>query len=129
MKRITDIQASVATISKAHTDLSALCAVVCRNDGQSLNVCTELTRIRLAISSASQTLNLYQEDMALAAAYEECDLAEGFLTCVILTVWHDTNPPTPEPLAWREAMVIYGMVFAAMHRLGLAIKTCQLVTA
>ncbi len=129
MKRITDIQASVATISQAHTDLSALCAVVCRNDGQSLNVFTELTRIQRNINTVCQTLAGYPADIALTAAYEECDLAEGFLSCLILTLWTADKPPTAQPLEWREAMVIYGVMFSAMHRLGLAIKTCLLVTA
>ena len=121
-KRIEDIRFALNTISKAHTDLSKLCAVVCSSRAKSVETFNELMRIQRNIDSVCDTLENCTADSRFSEIYEECDLAEKFLTCLILTVWaKDTPPTTPQPLDWREANVIYCVMFSTMHRLSNAL--------
>jgi len=54
---------------------------------------------------------------------------QRFLMCVIFKIWTEDNPPTQQPLEWCAAVVIYGVVFSAMHRLELGLKAFAEMTA
>ncbi|MEC7118674.1 MAG: hypothetical protein VXW65_02070 [Pseudomonadota bacterium] len=124
-----DVQFSLEKINQAHTDLSVLCSVVCSSSARSVETFNELLRIQRNIDSVCDTLENYTDDSRFYEIYEECDLAEKFLTCLILTVWQADKPPiTPQqPLDWREANVIYCVMFSAMNRLGNALQAIKAV--
>ena len=127
-KRIEDIRFALNTISKAHTDLSKLCAVVCSSRAKSVETFNELMRIQRNIDSVCDTLENCTADSRFYEIYKECDLASSFLTCVILTIWGKDQPPiTAQQLEWRDAMVTYGVMFSAMHRLGNALSAIKAV--
>ena len=128
-KRKQDIRLGFDVTSQAHSDLAVLCEVVCTNKMQALTAFNDLVRISRNIESVCKTLESHPENSPIFAAYEECDLARSFLTCVILKIWTEDNPPTQQPLEWGDAVVIYGVVFAAMHRLELALEAFAEVTA
>ena len=87
----------IESLSKAHTDLSELCSVVCTTGSPCL----------------SQN------------AYEECNLALAFLSALIITMWATGNPPAMRPLEWRESIIIYAVLFSTMHRLENAFHTLK----
>lgn len=128
-KRMKDVQFSLETIAQAHTDLSVLCSVVCSSRAKSVETFNELLRIQRNIDSVCETLESYTDDSRFYEIYKECDLASSFLTCVILTIWGKDQPPitAQQPLEWRDAMVTYGVMFSAMHRLGNALSAIKAV--
>ena len=127
-KRMKDVLFSLETISKAHTDLSKLCSVVCSSRAKSVETFNELLRIQRNIDCVCDTLENHTDDPRFSEIHEECDLAEKFLTCCILTIWNADRPITPQQRSdWREANVIYCVMFSAMHRLGNALKAIKAV--
>jgi hypothetical protein len=121
-KAMQDIRFSLDIVSQAHTDLSEICSViVCEYRALALNVFYDLKSIKAHISGVCSTLESYPKYSPFYRVHEECDLADGFLTCLFVTLWNDDNLPAPKPLEWREAMMIYAAIFTAMHRLGKAI--------
>jgi len=128
-KRIEDIRFALNTISKAHKDLAKLCELVCSNVAKSVDTFNELLRIQRNIDSVCDTLENCTADSRFYEIYTECDLASSFLTCVILTIWGKDQPPitAQQPLEWRDAMVTYGVMFSAMHRLGNALSAIKAV--
>lgn len=120
-QRMKDIRLGLNEISQAHSDLAQLCKVVCADKMQSLTAFNELIRIQRNIESVCKTLESYPENSSIFAVFEECDLAHSFLMCVILKMWKVDKPPEQQPLEWCDAVVIYGVVFTAMHRLGNAL--------
>jgi len=125
-KRMKDVQFTLEAVSQAHTDLSKLCAVVCSSRAKSVETFNELLRIQRNIDCVCDTLENYTADSRFSEIYEECDLAEKFLTCCILTIWKADRPVTPQqPTDWREANVIYCVMFSAMHRLGNALSAIK----
>ena len=118
-----DVLFSLETISQAHTDLAKLCELVYSSYAKSVETFNELIRIQRNLDSVCETLDSYTDDSRFYEIHEECDLAEKFLTCLILTIWQADKPPTTaqQPLSWREATVIYGVMFSTMHRLGNAL--------
>lgn len=127
-KRMKDVQFSLETIAQAHTDLSVLCSVVCSSRAKSVETFNELLRIQRNIDCVCDTLENYADDSGFSEIHEECDLAEKFLTCCILTIWKADRPVTPQQQTdWREANVIYCVMFSAMHRLGNALSAIKAV--
>ncbi len=128
-KHMKDVQFSLEKISQAHSDLAKLCELVCSSYGKSVDTFNDLIRIQRNIDSVCETIDSYTDDSRFYEIHEECDLAEKFLTCLILTVWQADRPPiTPQqPLDWREANVIYCVMFSAMHRLGNALQAIKAV--
>ena len=127
-KRIEDIRFALNTISKAHKDLAKLCELVCSNVAKSVDTFNELLRIQRNIDSVCDTLDNCTADSRFYEIYKEYDLASSFLTCVILTIWGKDQPPiTAQQLEWRDAMVTYGVMFSAMHRLGNALSAIKAV--
>lgn len=128
-ERMKDVQFSLEAVSQAHTDLSKLCERVCSSYAKSVETFNELMRIQRNIDAVCDTLENYTDDSGFSKIYEECDLAEKFLTCVILTIWKADAPPiTPQQATdWREANVIYCIMFSAMHRLGNALSAIKAV--
>lgn len=124
-----DVLFSLETISQAHTDLANLCELVCSSYAKSVETFNDLIRIQRNIDSVCETLDSYTDDSRFYEIHEECDLAERFLTCLILTIWKADTPPTTQqqPLSWREATVIYGVMFSTMHRLGNALSAFKAV--
>ena len=128
-KRMKDVQFTLEAVSQAHTDLSKLCAVVCSSRAKSADTLNELIRIQRNIDSVCEGLDSYTDDSGFYEIYTECDLAGSFLACVILTIWGKDQPPitAQQPLEWRDAMVTYGVMFSAMHRLGNALSAIKAV--
>lgn len=118
-----DVLFSLEIISQAHTDLAKLCELVCSSYAKSVETFNDLIRIQRNLDSVCETLDSYTDDSRFYEIHEECDLAEKFLTCLILTIWQADKPPTTpqQQLSWREATVIYGVMFSTMHRLGNAL--------
>lgn len=125
-KAMQDIQMVLEILGQAHTDLSEFCTVVTQEDKMTgISAFCDLNNIKADIASACKILENYPEDSPFYPAYEECDLAEGFLTCLLITVWTTDNPPAPQPLEWREAMVIYSVVYSTMHRIDKALDALK----
>lgn len=128
-KHTQDIRLGLNVTSQAHSDLAQLCEVVCTNKMQAFTAFNDLVRISRNIESICKALESHPENSPIFAGCEECDLAHRFLTCVIFKIWTEDNPPTQQPLEWCDAVVIYGVVFSAMHRLELGLKAFAQVTA
>ena len=126
--RNKDVLFSLETISQSQSDLAKLCELVCSSHAKSVETFNDLIRIQRNIESVSDTLENYTADSRFYEIHEECDLAEKFLTCLLLSVWKADKPPTAQqPLDWREANIIYCVMFSAMHRLSNALSACKAV--
>lgn len=128
-KRMKDIRCSLEVVSQAHADLAKLCELVCSSHAKSVETFNDLIRIQRNIDIVCETLDSYTDDSRFYEIHEECDLAEKFLTCLILTIWKAGTPtPTAQQLLdWREANIIYGVMFSTMHRLANALKAFKVV--
>lgn len=124
-----EIVASVfESLNQVQIDLAKLCAMVCANEAQSANTFSELLRIQRNIDSVCNLLEAPPADSPFFEMYEECDLADSFLSCLVLKVWSAETPPKQQPLDWCDAVVIYGVVFSAMHRVENALKAFEEMT-
>ncbi|MFA9202760.1 MAG: hypothetical protein ACEQSD_02030 [Flavobacteriales bacterium] len=127
-KHLKAVDYGLAVLSQAHTDLSELCEVVCsENRPSSLNACVDLDYIINNIASVSTKIQAYTTDSRFLLVYEECNLAESLLTCLIFTAWTQERPATHRQLNQREATVVFGVVFTAMARLSKALKVFKAV--
>lgn len=117
--RQSKIVASVfESLNQTHIDLAELCAVVCSGECLSIKAFSEIRNVQKRIEDMCNSLEAPPENSPFFDAYEELDLAEGFLSCLILTIWMTDKPPTSSQLLeWREANVIYGVLFSTMHRI------------
>ena len=123
--RQAKIVASVfESLHQVHIDLAELCADVCSGECLSISAFSEIRTLQKRIEDMCNMLEAPPENSPFFDAYEELDLAEGFLSCLILTIWMADKPPTSaQLLEWREANVIYAVLFSTMHRVENALKT------
>lgn len=126
-RQTTTIKHIIESLSKAHTDLSELCGVICTPDNPCLsqNAYEDIQDIKDRLESLCDQLEAPPEGTTFEDAYEECNLALGFLSALLITMWATGNPPTMRPLEWRESMMIYAVLFSTMHRLENAFKTLK----
>jgi hypothetical protein len=125
-KGMQDIRLALGVLDQTHTALSEFIQViVCENRMTAISAFCDLNNIKADIDSACKILEKHPEDSPFYPVYEECDLAEGFLTCLLVTLWNDDHLPAPQPLDWREAMVTYAVVYSTMHRLGKALDALK----
>lgn len=117
----------IESLSKAHTDLSELCGVICTPDNPYLsqNAYEDIQAIEGRLDRLCDQLEAPPECTAFEDACEECNLAWGFLSSLLDTIWTADTPPTMRPLEWRESMMIYGILFSTMHRLENAFHTLK----
>lgn len=117
----------IESLSKAHTDLSELCSVVCTTGSPCLsqNAYEDIQDIKDRLESLCDQLEAPPEGTSFEDAYEECNLALAFLSALIITMWATGNPPTMRPLEWRESIIIYAVLFSTMHRLENAFHTLK----
>lgn len=113
------------SLNQVHVDLAELCATVCSGECLSISAFSEIRSIQKRIDDMCNKLEAPPENSHFFDLYEEIDLADGFLSCLILTLWTQEKPPTQQPLEWREATVIYAVLFAAMHRIENALKAFE----
>lgn len=117
-KRQAKIVASVfESLNQVHIEIAGLCAVVCSGECLSIKAFSEIRIVQKRIEDMCKTLEAPPEDSPFFDAYEELDLAEGFLTCLLLTLWTQEKLPTQQQLEYSEATLIYAVLFAAMHRI------------
>ena len=123
--RQAKIVASVfESLHQTHVDLAELCAVVCSGECLSVKAFSEIRSIQKRIDEMCNKLEAPPENSPFFDMYEELDLSEGFLSCLMLTIWMTEKPPTSSQLLeWREANVIYAVLFSTMHRVENALKT------
>lgn len=127
-KHLKAVDFCLSVLSQAHTDLSELCEVVCsKNQPLSANVFADLNHIQSNIDSVCKEIEGYTADSRFCDVYEDFNLADSLLTCLVITIWTQDKPPTYQPLEWREAVVIYGVAFSTMHRLGNALNALKAV--
>ena len=117
----------IESLSKAHTDLSELCSVVCTTGSPCLsqNAYEDIQDIEERLDRLCDQLEAPPEGTTFEGVYEECNLAWGFLSSLLKTIWTADTPPTMRPLEWRESMMIYGVLFSTMHRLENAFHTLK----
>lgn len=117
----------IESLSKAHTDLSELCGVICTTGSPCLsqNAYEDIQDLKDRLESLCDQLEAPPEGTTFEDAYEETNLALGFLSALIITMWATGNPPTKRPLEWRESMMIYAVLFSTMHRLENAFNTLK----
>lgn len=125
--RQAKIVASVfESLHQTHVDLAELCAVVCSGECLSVKAFSEIRSIQKRIDEMCNKLEAPPENSPFFDMYEELDLSEGFLSCLILTIWTADKPPTSEQLLeWREATVIYAVLFSTMHRIENALNAFE----
>lgn len=123
--RQSKIVASVfESLNQTHSDLSKLCATVCSGECLSISAFSEIRALQKRIEDMCNSLEAPPADHPLFDVYEEIDLADGFLSSLILTIWTADKPPkSAQLLEWREANVIYAVLFPTMHRIENALKT------
>lgn len=126
-RQTTALKHIIESLSKAHTDLSELCGVVCNPDNPCLsqNAYEDIQAIEERLDRLCDQLEAPPEGTTFEGAYEECNLAWGFLSSLLKTIWTADTPPMMRPLEWRESMMIYGVLFSTMHRLENAFKTLK----
>lgn len=110
------------SLNQTHIDLAELCAVVCSGECASIKAFSEIRYTQKRIEDMCKTLEAPSEDSPFFDMYEEIDLAGGFLTCLLITIWTQEKLPTQQQLEYSEATVIYAVLFAAMHRIENALK-------
>jgi hypothetical protein len=126
-RQTSAIKHIIESLSKAHTDLSELCGVICTPDNPCLsqNAYEDIQDLKDRLESLCDQLEAPPEGTTFEDAYEETNLALGFLSALIITMWATGNPPTMRPLEWRESMMIYAVLFSTMHRLENAFNTLK----
>lgn len=126
-RQTTAIKHIIESLSKAHTDLSELCCVVCTTGSPCLsqNAHEDIQDIKDRLDALCDQLEAPPEGTTFEDAYEECNLALGFLSALVTTIWTVDNPPTMRPLDWRESMMVYAVLLSTMHRLENAFNTLK----
>lgn len=125
--RQAKIVASVfESLHQTHVDLAELCAVVCSGECLSVKAFSEIRSIQKRIDDVCNKLEAPPADHPLFDVYEEIDLADGFLSSLILTIWTaEKSPTSSQLLEWREATVVYAVLFSTMHRIENALNAFE----
>lgn len=115
-------------LNQTHIDLAEFACLVSSGECLSFKAFSEIRILQERIEDMCNMMEAPPKSSPFFEIYEELDLADGFLSCLMVTLWPQEKLPTSQLLEWREATVIYAVLFSTMHRVKNALAAFRELT-